>query len=267
MSWSRPAPLKSWGSGAHTPALAEQTSGIIGATVVVRGPDARAGGLACLASGAAALVYPSDTPQGAALALCLAGIAELKPAPYAALLGLDPAGRRIWFYHHLRPLLPAAARAFWDAQEPAIRAGLVHSGRFERACLTGQRVWGRVPGRRLARLGLAAAWARSTGVRPARTFVDVPPAEHGLGVHPHVHARIRAALASTSPPPPPTIAWLGNAVDDPDLAEQLAALPPGVRTVVGWTAQEAVPRVAGWTTDSRAVTPGPVSDRGIWLLR
>lgn len=48
-----------------------------------------------------------------------------------SLLGFGHFGRRIWFYHYLRPYLHPSARAVWDAQEPAIREGICGLGAVE----------------------------------------------------------------------------------------------------------------------------------------
>ena len=57
------------------------------------------------------------------------------------LLGIHPGGRRIFEYHHLRPLLPQFAQEWWDLHEGKIREGLVGSGMEE---LSYQQWWNRL---------------------------------------------------------------------------------------------------------------------------
>jgi S-adenosylmethionine-diacylglycerol 3-amino-3-carboxypropyl transferase len=51
---------------------------------------------------------------------------------FRSALGLDAFGRRIWFYHHVRPALGPRARGFLDAHEALVREGLLEAGGFER---------------------------------------------------------------------------------------------------------------------------------------
>lgn len=51
---------------------------------------------------------------------------------FRSFLGLDAFGRRVWFYHELRPHLSDGARSYWDQNEESIRLGLLGQGRFER---------------------------------------------------------------------------------------------------------------------------------------
>lgn len=69
----------------------------------------------------------------AQLALCELKLAghRLHHLEYRQLLGLDAPGRRVFLYHRLRPHLSDRARRFWDANEDAIRAGILGAGRFE----------------------------------------------------------------------------------------------------------------------------------------
>jgi len=57
---------------------------------------------------------------------------QLPVHSFRSALGLDALGRRVWFYHHLRPSLGPRARAFFDDHEGHIRAGLLGAGGFER---------------------------------------------------------------------------------------------------------------------------------------
>ena len=56
----------------------------------------------------------------------------LRLTPFRSALGLDAFGRRVWFYHHIRPRLGARARGFFDAREGLVRQGLLGAGAFER---------------------------------------------------------------------------------------------------------------------------------------
>ena len=51
---------------------------------------------------------------------------------FRSFLGLDAFGRRVWFYHEVRPHLSEATRAYWDQNEELIRLGVLGQGRFER---------------------------------------------------------------------------------------------------------------------------------------
>lgn len=51
---------------------------------------------------------------------------------FRSALGLDAFGRRVWFFHHVRPTLGPRARGFWDAREQLVREGLIGAGAFER---------------------------------------------------------------------------------------------------------------------------------------
>ena len=47
------------------------------------------------------------------------------------LLGIHPAGRRVFEYHSLRSDLPKFAQEWWDQQEGQIRTGILYSGALE----------------------------------------------------------------------------------------------------------------------------------------
>lgn len=64
--------------------------------------------------------------------LCLAAARELPVQSVRSLLGYGHHGRRVWFYHYLRPRLDDDTRGFWDLNEGAIRLGLVEQGHVER---------------------------------------------------------------------------------------------------------------------------------------
>jgi S-adenosylmethionine-diacylglycerol 3-amino-3-carboxypropyl transferase len=57
---------------------------------------------------------------------------ELPVQSVRSFLGLGHFGRRVWFYHYLRPHLSDEARAWWDQHEDVVRAGIMGAGRFER---------------------------------------------------------------------------------------------------------------------------------------
>lgn len=71
-------------------------------------------------------------PQIALCELKLAAARHLPVQSVRSALGFGHFGRRVWFYHFLRPHLPDAVRAYWDAHEDTIREGICGQGRFER---------------------------------------------------------------------------------------------------------------------------------------
>jgi S-adenosylmethionine-diacylglycerol 3-amino-3-carboxypropyl transferase len=77
-----------------------------------------------------------SVPQLALAELKLRAAEALPVQSFRSLLGLDPGGRRIWFYHHVRPLLSHRARAWFDENESLVREGIVFQGRFERYLAT-----------------------------------------------------------------------------------------------------------------------------------
>jgi hypothetical protein len=77
------------------------------------------------------------------LALKAAAAAQLPVQSAQALLGLDAAGRRVWFLHYLSEHLDLASQAWWRTQEPWVREGLGAAGALEQAAA------------RFRRLGLA----------------------------------------------------------------------------------------------------------------
>lgn len=64
--------------------------------------------------------------------LALTAVAQLPLQSVRSLFGHGHFGRRVWFYHFLRPLLDDATRTFWDAHEDAVRGGLANQGQVER---------------------------------------------------------------------------------------------------------------------------------------
>lgn len=170
------------------------------------GPDFRGAGDHAFAHAIAhpeAPVRLTDSfAQVALVNLKLAAIAALPVGSVRSFLGLGHFGRRVWFYHELRPRLVDDERAFWDAREPAIRAGLLGEGDVERAMarfrrrllplchgsatvealldqptLEAQREW-------LARRWLTAPWRALRRVSPEARAVD---------------ALLQTTLARTSP--------------------------------------------------------------------
>ena len=84
-----------------------------------------------------------------------AAVEALPVQSVRALLGLDAFGRRIWFYHYLRPSLRPETQRWWDAREAFIREG---SGR-----------WARGDGKDVGRpSGRGGGWSRPTAARPCR---------------------------------------------------------------------------------------------------
>ena len=117
------------------------------------------------------------------MALRAAALAALPHQSFWSLLGLDAAGRRLWFYHFLQSALPAEARSHWDAHEAQLRTGLAASGRFERALHD------------LAAAPLPSLWAR---LRPLRDPSGDPLPIEALALLPRTRAPA-ASLAHASP--------------------------------------------------------------------
>lgn len=87
---------------------------------------------ALAAEGASVLAVDLRHAQVAYARLALAAVAVLPVQSVRSLFGYGHFGRRVWFYHFLRPHLDSATRAFWDQHEGAIRGGLVNQGHVER---------------------------------------------------------------------------------------------------------------------------------------
>lgn len=84
-------------------------------------------------AGASAVTWASADPGAHALVeLKLAAARELPVEGYRCLLGLDPGGRRVFYYHLIRAALSEPCRAWWDAREELIRLGLATCGVWER---------------------------------------------------------------------------------------------------------------------------------------
>lgn len=75
-------------------------------------------------------------PQLALAEAKLVAARELPIQSVRSFLGLGHFGRRVWFYHYVRPHLSEEARAWWDANEDVVRAGIMGAGRFERYLTT-----------------------------------------------------------------------------------------------------------------------------------
>lgn len=88
-------------------------------------------GFACSAAGSVDMVDVRQA-QAAWTRLCLTAARELPIQSVRSLLGYGHHGRRVWFYHYLRPHLDEETRSFWDLNEGAIRMGLVEQGHVER---------------------------------------------------------------------------------------------------------------------------------------
>ena len=69
---------------------------------------------------------------------------ELPAASIRSFLGWGHFGRRVWFYHYLRPGLPEDARAWLDTHEDRVREGLLGAGAWERR-LARLRAWAPTP--------------------------------------------------------------------------------------------------------------------------
>ena len=63
------------------------------------------------------VAFAPTFPQYALLHLEHAALLQLPVQSTRALLGVGAPGRRVWFYHYVRGVLPADVRAWWDARE------------------------------------------------------------------------------------------------------------------------------------------------------
>jgi hypothetical protein len=158
-----------------------------------------ASGEAALWLGAAgrAVRLVEGAPGAAALyGLKHAALVALPPQSRAALFGLDGFGRRLWFYHFVRPGLEAADAAYWDAREEMLREGLGSAGVDERGWAGWRRARQGAAARLLRRLDAAAggpaarAWALAPD-SPAARWIWQGEGDFGL-----------AALGSAGAPPP-----------------------------------------------------------------
>ena len=102
------------------------------------GPVYRGAGDAALAAviaspdSSAEVVFRDCFPQAALVQLKVAAVRVLPVQSVRSFLGLGHFGRRVWFYHELRPSLTEPVRAYWDARERDIRSGLLTQGLYER---------------------------------------------------------------------------------------------------------------------------------------
>jgi len=91
--------------------------------------------LAFVAAGARSVVAIDFNPsQNHLLELKVGAIESLEAEDVQAFLGAReaPVERRDFFYRTVRPVLSEPARAFWDAHPGLLRAGVIHTGKFER---------------------------------------------------------------------------------------------------------------------------------------
>lgn len=86
-----------------------------------------------LAIALAAAGHTVRAQGGPVLALKHAALRELPVQSARALLGLDAAGRRVWFLHYLNDALSPEARTWWQSREHWVRAGLSTAGRVGQA--------------------------------------------------------------------------------------------------------------------------------------
>ncbi len=93
-----------------------------------------AGDVAFALASAGALVDAVDVrlAQVCYANLALSAVTSLPLQSVRSLFGHGHFGRRVWFYHFLRPLLDVATRTFWDGHEDAVRGGLANQGQVER---------------------------------------------------------------------------------------------------------------------------------------
>ncbi|MES2638845.1 MAG: DUF3419 family protein [Myxococcota bacterium] len=89
--------------------------------------------VACATGPRSVHAFVPDLASRALVELKRAAARELPGQSVRSLFGLGHFGRRVWFYHYLRPGLPADVQAWWDAREGTIRAGIAGEGAVERA--------------------------------------------------------------------------------------------------------------------------------------
>ena len=83
-------------------------------------------------AGAAVVAVDLSPAQLAMVELKRAAIRALDYEALLAFLGVRDASDRLRTYALLAPALPGDARAFWDAHDREVAAGIVHAGKFER---------------------------------------------------------------------------------------------------------------------------------------
>jgi S-adenosylmethionine-diacylglycerol 3-amino-3-carboxypropyl transferase len=89
--------------------------------------------LALLLMGARSVTAIDMSPaQTALLELKIAGIRHLSHEDFVVLLGVREGDDRLAIYHRLRPTLPEAAAAWWDANGALVEAGINNGGRLDR---------------------------------------------------------------------------------------------------------------------------------------
>ncbi len=191
-----------------------------------------------------------DLAARALVELKLAAARELPVQSVRSLFGLGHFGRRVWFYHYLRPGLPPEIQAFWNASEETIREGIAGEGVVERemAELRG-RVLPLAVGRAAVDALLAAPTldaqrevlrSRWSGLRwRAAGRLWLPRLARSAGADESgAAAHLDAVLERVPMAESPFVQWmLGGAWADPDRAHVwlstggLAALKPNVATV------------------------------------
>ena len=85
----------------------------------------------CLDKASEVVCIDLSQPQLALAELKWLALQELRQSGLLTLLGLNPAGRRVFLYHQLRKGLSPTALRWWDGNEHLIREGVLDSGRFE----------------------------------------------------------------------------------------------------------------------------------------
>lgn len=199
------------------------------------------------AAGRAVRLVEGAPGAAAVYGLKYAALVALPPQSRAALFGLDGFGRRLWFYHFVRPALCAADAAYWDAREDLLRAGLAAAGVEERGWAAWRKARRGPAGRLLRRVDALAGGA------PARAWAlpaDGPAArwiwsgEGCFGL---------AAFDGASPPAPaarveggslPLVLGAENGLGAIDLGDWLDRATPGQAAAL-WPAVAAALRPGG----------------------
>ena len=265
------AGLFCWGPWQDAAGLLSQVPEVRGGVVLALA-DARSGGLGAAQAGAEIVVADPATVEGAALALSVRACQQLPHASAAALFGEDAFGRRVWFYHHLRPFLPSASRDFWDRHERSVRLGLCGSGRFEQRLRRLRPIWRLGPGPRRARLlagVLGQAWGQGAQVDASRlrhrsrwwrALADGRPP--GLSVE--LHAAARAVQWQGAVEGAADVVWLGNLLD----GRENGAWARRASVAVGWTTRTVLPEVPeGWHLEQLRVEDDSPFARACFVMR
>ncbi len=199
------------------------------------------------AAGRAVRLVEGAPGAAAVYGLKHAALVALPPQSRAALFGLDGFGRRLWFYHFVRPGLDAADAAYWDAREDLVRAGLGAAGVEERRWAGFREARQSPAGRLLQRVdrlagGAAArAWSLPADGPAARWIWS---GEGGFGLAGLDCARPPAPAARVDCGALPAVLAAENGLRTIDLGDWLDRAPPAEAAAL-WPALAAALRPGG----------------------